>query len=277
MKRSADSLRVRIVLAALAALTIGGLLAGGALVTAIARDGRHAVDNDLMARAQGIGHRLIEPPMHSYGRPGAMDEGIPGERLLAGSGTFVQLARDGHVVAEAGDLPEDPPAPPDDDGYSTVRIAGHQWRALTFTADPVEHLRVQVLSSLAPVESRVARVRRIVVLVGLLALGLTALAAWGFTTLAIRPLARLRAGAAQVSETADLRVRLDEDEGPAEVRSLASDLNQMLARLQASTDATRRFAADAGHELRTPLTALRANLETLLRNPDLPADQRRAL
>ena len=277
MKRSADSLRVRIVLAALAALTIGGLLAGGALVTAIARDGRHAVDNDLMARAQGIGHRLMEPPMHSYGGPGAMDEGIPGERLLAGSGTFVQLARDGRVVAEAGDLPEDPPAPPDDDGYSTVRIAGHQWRALTFTADPVEHLRVQVLTSLAPVESRVARVRRIVVLVGLLALGLTALAAWGFTTLAIRPLARLRAGAAQVSETADLRVRLDEDEGPAEVRSLASDLNQMLARLQSSTDATRRFAADAGHELRTPLTALRANLETLLRNPDLPADQRRAL
>ena len=58
----------------------------------------------------------------------------------------------------------------------------------------------------------------------------------------------------------------------------------MLARLGASTaateralEATRRFAADAGHELRTPLTAMRANLDTLARNPDLPAEQRDAL
>ena len=67
------------------------------------------------------------------------------------------------------------------------------------------------------------------------------------------------------------------DEGPDEVRSLAGALNGMLARLQASSaamaralEATRRFAADAGHELRTPLTGLRANLDTLERNPDLP-------
>ena len=58
----------------------------------------------------------------------------------------------------------------------------------------------------------------------------------------------------------------------------------MLARLGASTaateralEATRRFAADAGHELRTPLTSMRANLDTLARNPDLPAEQRDAL
>src|SRR5205814_4777368 len=97
------------------------------------------------------------------------------------------------------------------------------------------------------------------------------------TPVAIRPLARLREGAARVSETADLSVRLADAGGPAEVRSLASDLNQMLARLRSSTDATRRFAADAGHELRTPLTSLQANLETLLRNPELPGEQRRAL
>ena len=67
------------------------------------------------------------------------------------------------------------------------------------------------------------------------------------------------------------------DEGPDEVRSLAGALNGMLARLQASTAATRRFAADAGHELRTPLTGLRANLDTLARNPDLPEAERAAL
>ena len=51
----------------------------------------------------------------------------------------------------------------------------------------------------------------------------------------------------------------------------------MLARLQASMAATRRFAADAGHELRTPLTGLRANLDALERNPDLSEAERAAL
>jgi two-component system sensor histidine kinase PrrB len=58
----------------------------------------------------------------------------------------------------------------------------------------------------------------------------------------------------------------------------------MLARLRTSTaateralHATRRFAADAGHELRTPLTGLRANLDALAHNPDLPVAERAAL
>ena len=99
----------------------------------------------------------------------------------------------------------------------------------------------------------------------------------------MRPLARLRAGAARVSGARDLSTPLPED-GPEEVRQLAGALNEMLERLGASTaateralDATRRFAADAGHELRTPLTAMRANLDTLARNPGLSAPERDAL
>ena len=133
-----------------------------------------------------------------------------------------------------------------------------------------------MLSSLAPVEERVSSIRRLVLLLGFSALALTALAAWGFTTVALRPLARLRAGAARVSGARDLSTPLP-DEGPEEVHQLAGALNAMLARLGASTaateralEATRRFAADAGHELRTPLTSMRANLDTLARNPGLP-------
>jgi signal transduction histidine kinase len=122
----------------------------------------------------------------------------------------------------------------------------------------------------------VASTRRLILLIGLLALALTGLAAWFFSSLAVRPLARLQAGAARVTGAEDLSTPLP-DEGPDEVRSLAAALNEMLDRLQSSTAATRRFAADAGHELRTPLTSLRANLDALARNPDLPESERAAL
>ena len=121
-----------------------------------------------------------------------------------------------------------------------------------------------------------ASTRRLIVLIGLLALALTGLAAWFFSSLAVRPLARLQEGAERVTNAEDLSTPLP-DEGPDEVRSLAGTLNGMLARLQASMAATRRFAADAGHELRTPLTSLRANLDALARNPDLPEAERAAL
>jgi two-component system sensor histidine kinase PrrB len=191
----------------------------------------------------------------------------------------------GQVVDQVGDVPGSAPSVPAADGFATVRIGGQEWRSLTVSlgaagGDP----RLQLLSGLGPVEARAASLRRLVLMIGLAALALTALAAWAAATLAVRPLARLRAGAARVSGAEDLSTPLPDDEGPVEVRSLARALNDMLARLQASTaameralHATRRFAADAGHELRTPLTGLRANLDALARNPGLPAHQREAL
>ena len=129
-----------------------------------------------------------------------------------------------------------------------------------------------------------SNIRRLVVLLGLLALAITALAAWFFTSVAVRPLGRLREGAARVSGAQDLSTRLPADEGPFEVRSLAETLNAMLERLHLSSEdreralaATRRFAADAGHELRTPLAALGANLDALERNPDVSAGERAAM
>ena len=50
------------------------------------------------------------------------------------------------------------------------------------------------------------------------ALALTALAAWGFTTFALRPLARLRAGASRITGAQDLSTPLPDDAGPEEVR-----------------------------------------------------------
>ena len=222
--------------------------------------------------------QILSGPVGGYGRRGG-----GAEPLLRGTGSFAQVAYGNEVTEQAGDVPDTPVSAPDRDGFETVDIAGTPWRSLSVTLEIAGNPRLQVLSSLAPVEERVSSIRRLVLLLGFSALLLTALAAWGFTTVAIRPLARLRAGAARVTGAQDLSTPLPDD-GPEEVHQLAGALNEMLARLGASTaateralEATRRFAADAGHELRTPLTAMRANLDTLARNPELPAEQRDAL
>ena len=305
--RAPRSLRARIALAAVASLALAYALAGALVVNGVERDGRRAVDRDLRQRVELLVRRPpppsvlrapapagttprafpLEPPGGSRrfeprgGGPGGPP---PEERLLAGSGSFVQVALGGRVVEQRGDVPSGAPPPPARDGLATVHIGGASWRALTTTLDALPGARVELLSSLDEVEHRVANTRRLVILFGLVALAITAVSAWLFTTFAVRPLARLRAGAARVSGTGDLSTTLPEAEGPDEVRSLARTLNEMLGRLRASTlameralNATRRFAADAGHELRTPLTGMRANLDTLVRNPELPREQRDSL
>jgi len=272
--RAPRSLRARITLAALLAVALGGAVAGALLLAAIERDGRRTVDRDLRERVESVMGGRGPGRSFEEGRPGRPPPG--GEELLAGSGSFVQVAIAGQVLDRRGDVPDDPPPVPQDDGYRTVEIDGAEWRSLTVSFRGPRDVRLQVLSSLDPVDDRVASIRTLVIVLGLGALALTGLAAWAFTTVALRPLGRLQAGAARVSGAEDLQTPLPV-EGPDEVRSLATTLNAMLARLQASSAATRRFAADAGHELRTPLTGLRANLDALERNPDLPPEQRAAL
>jgi two-component system OmpR family sensor kinase len=52
-----------------------------------------------------------------------------------------------------------------------------------------------------------------------------------------------------------------------EMGRLATTLNAMMARLETSFAALRRFIADASHELKTPLTVMRAGVERALTDP----------
>lgn len=115
---------------------------------------------------------------------------------------------------------------------------------------------------------------------------LLVVAATGFRLagVALRPLASLRAAAEGVASTRDLATRLPQGDGPEEVDALAGSLNAMLARLQESSaqveatlEASRRFAAEAGHELRTPLTSMRTNLEVLAASPHLTGEEQQVL
>lgn len=57
------------------------------------------------------------------------------------------------------------------------------------------------------------------------------------------------------------------EETDDEIGRLANTLNAMMARLETSFAALRRFVADASHELKTPLTVMRAGVERALTDP----------
>ena len=65
------------------------------------------------------------------------------------------------------------------------------------------------------------------------------------------------------SGTAISRRRLDETDGPEEIRRVAGTFNRMAGQLSDLIDSQTQFVANASHQLRSPLTALRLRLENL--------------
>lgn len=95
---------------------------------------------------------------------------------------------------------------------------------------------------------------------------LVGLLVWALTGGALRPVEAIRSEVAELSAT-DLRRRVPEPASPDEVGRLARTMNEMLARLEASSERQRRLVADVSHELRNPLAALKAQLEVAVEHP----------
>ena len=93
---------------------------------------------------------------------------------------------------------------------------------------------------------------------------LTALGAWLMSTLAMRPVARLRSTMEAVNQQS-LEHRLPAGREDREFKELIDAYNRMLDRLEASFHQATRFSADAAHELRMPLTILQGQIEQAMR------------
>ena len=134
---------------------------------------------------------------------------------------------------------------------------------------------VIVAGSTHDLTDTLASLHLFVLVAGLAASALGALAVAILMTRALRPLGELadprQTSSAPAIRAAACRSPLRGDE----VGTLAATLNEMLASLERARDNERRFLADASHELRTPLTALRGNVAYLARHgatPELVAE-----
>ena len=89
---------------------------------------------------------------------------------------------------------------------------------------------------------------------------------WLIAGRVLRPLRMITAAARRISASS-LHERLALPGPDDELKELADTLDGLFARLEASFDAQRRFAASASHELRTPLTRERTLLQVTLADP----------
>lgn len=135
---------------------------------------------------------------------------------------------------------------------------------------------VLVFGALEEVEEPVAVLRGSMLVAVPAATALLAWVVWVLVGRALAPVEAIRAEVADISGD-DLGRRVPVPDADDEVARLASTMNRMLDRLEASVVTRRRFVSDASHELRSPLTRLRTQLETARRGDDVDALRRSLL
>jgi two-component system, OmpR family, sensor kinase len=265
-------IRIRIATATAVLMMISLLILGTGVYLTMSRN----LNGDLEQRLRSVysryqsGNSIIVDPRGST-------EQLIDPDPLATSGTLVQVTDpNGTVIDTSPNLgDEEIDLPPEVRAananlesrlYSTT-IQGLSVRVLSgyLILSTGEIRYVQIGELTRPIDSTLAELRQNLIVGSVLATIILTLGAWLIGDASLRPLATMSNTARSIGSTRDLSQRLDPPSTNDEVQYLAETFNDMLARLEETFSAQRRFVADASHELRTPLTALRANSDIMLR------------
>jgi signal transduction histidine kinase len=167
-------------------------------------------------------------------------------------------------------------------GATTPAVTAETYPAETYPAAIDITTQAQTVERLQLAEELRVQFRR-QTLTSLLQRGAVALAGvavagiwlgWLIAGRTLRPLQQITATARRVAGR-NLHERIGLSGPRDELRQLADTFDDMLARLDESFGAQRRFVANASHELRTPLTINRTLIEVALSHPDPPPEVRR--
>jgi signal transduction histidine kinase len=136
--------------------------------------------------------------------------------------------------------------------------------AVPVASGGVVHGAVRVTYPTSELDRRVRNYWLVLGGIAVVVLAVAALVGLRFARWIRAPLQGLEQAAAEAG-AGNLEARAPVPDGPLELRQLALEFNDMVARLDGLVAVQREFVADASHELRTPLTALRLRLENLER------------
>lgn len=153
----------------------------------------------------------------------------------------------------------------------------HRDAVFLFLAEPVRHSgnvvgTVYITRSTNPVLLEMHSVRRGLIQIMLITLGLTAVLTLALSLSISRPLERLSRAARRITR-GDLGVPVPLG-GGGEISELAAEFAQMTQQLEARQRYISDFAADVAHELKSPLTSIRGAAELLAEGADDDLDAR---
>lgn len=240
--RIAGSLRVRVTIVATVAVAVVLVAVAVALIV-LQRDALlDSLDERLEARAE----ELVASP------PDAATE-------LDDVDLFVVLDDAGDVVVSNAD---------DDELAALVALADRgdggdgevDGDAVRFAVDDDDGVVAVVAGERDDADASADALRDLVLWLVPVAVVVLAVVVWVVVGRTLGPVERIRAEVDTIG-LQQLHRRVPQPPGRDEISRLATTMNAMLDRLQASSDAQARFVADASHELRTPLARMRTELE----------------
>ena len=266
------------------------IVSGAVLYALIGRSLRGEFDASLGARARSL-MALVE--WDEGGLESELTEvSIPEFEPSEFAGYYQIWLSDGTVFARSpsllgGDLRR-LGGTPDAPAFESIRLPdGRPGRLVGVTFEPRQeygYLRENPPTAVTLVlardtvglQSTLARVRGILIGVGLVAVVLsTGVLAW-VVRRRLRPVDHLSRQIAELGE-ANLSGRISVAGIPSELSPVIDRLNDLLVRLEAAFQRERRFTGDVAHELRTPLAGLRSKLELALSRDRDTASYQRAL
>ena len=255
-------------------MTLVSLAVASFVYVQVRSDLRSEVDMGLRARAQALiaGGNIVRGLPQTSGHLADNDE------------SFAQvLGGDGRILAATRSVAREPLLSPaelrhDRPWMTDRRPPGLETARLLEVPATVRGAHVYLVVGATLSDTREALTRLLVLFAIALPVALLAssLIGWLLAGAALRPVRRMSAEAAAITD-ADPDRRLAVPAGDRGLAVLATTVNATFDRLQTAIRRERTFAANASHELRTPLTILKAEVDTALSAPRSPPELREAL
>lgn len=264
--RARSSVRVRVTLLAAAAFALTFFAAAALLLRSLEGglvDDIKDADAEALERQAGIVISMGVPADAQY----ALLDGMPTMRWTDGTEMITAVMPtgaaaddfDAAIMAGGGSESTALPLPPQE--VLSIIAMGTDSVA---TTRPVGGAVLATSSSLDEVRDTINTTTRLLWLAGPALVTLVAGLAWLLAGRALRPVRLLTSRVGEI-ESHSLHERVPEPRSSDEIAVLARTMNDMLGRLDAANESSKRLVSDASHELRTPIAVMRTELEVATR------------